>query len=516
MLVMLGERLKISYPILLVLAGLGISIIPGMPHVEIEPEIVFLIFLPPLLYEAAWYTSWYEFWKWKRSIILLAFGLVLFTSLIVAFVSSALIPGFTLAMGFLLGGIISPPDAIAATSVLRGLRVPKRVLTILEGESLINDASSLIVFRFALMAILTGQFVLREAAVDFFVVTVMGIAIGVGISFVIFILHRLLKATPSIDTTLTILTPYILYLVAEQFHFSGVMAVVSGGLFMSFRAHRFLNYSSRIQSSSVWSTIVFVFNGVVFILIGLQLPVIVAGLEEYSIGQVIGYGVLISLLTIIIRIVWLFPGAYLPRMLSKKIREEEERPDIRGVFLISWAGMRGVVSLASALSIPLMLNNNMPFPHRNLIMFITFIVILVTLVFQGLSLPYVIRRLKIEEDVDSENGLEQELAIRMKLSKVSVEYMDNKYSRLMVANNLLQRLKIQHENNISMSNEKISQLECVEADRGPLKQYQQVQSELLVLQRQELIKIRSEKTYDDELIRKVEQQLDYDEARLKG
>ena len=197
-----------------------------------EPEIVFLIFLPPILYEAAWFTSWREFWRLKRAVSSLAFGLVL-TSVAVALISNAFIPGFTLALGFLLGGIISPPDAVCATSVLKGLNIPKRITGILEGESLVNDASSLIVFRFALAAVLTGEFVLEKAIVDFFVVAIMGIVIGVTIGVVIYKCHKYLPTNASIDTILTVLTPYVMYLVAEQFHFSGVLAVVSGGLFLS-------------------------------------------------------------------------------------------------------------------------------------------------------------------------------------------------------------------------------------------------------------------------------------------
>jgi CPA1 family monovalent cation:H+ antiporter len=234
LLFMLSQKIRVSYPIFLVIGGLLIGFIPGMPVISIDPEIIFLIFLPPILYEAAWFTSWHEFWKWKRAIGFLAFGMVFITSICVAFASSALIPGFTLALGFLLGGIISPPDAVAATSVLKGLKVPKRFTAILEGESLVNDASSLIVFRFALVAVMTGHFVLQEAVVSFFVAAIMGVAVGISIGAAIYLLQRFLPTTPSLDTVMTVITPYVMYLAAEQFHFSGVLAVVSGGLFLSF------------------------------------------------------------------------------------------------------------------------------------------------------------------------------------------------------------------------------------------------------------------------------------------
>ena len=226
MLVMLAQRIRIAYPIFLVIAGLCISFIPGTPRLHLEPDLVFLIFMPPLLYEAAWYTSWNDFWKWKRPIVLLAFGLVFFTSTIVAYTSTATIPDFNLALGFLLGGIISPPDAVAAATVMRGMKVPKRMMTILEGESLVNDASSLIVFKFALAAVLTGVFSMQQATGQFFLVAGMGIVVGLAGAHIMYVIHRFLPTTPAIDAALTIMTPYILFLTAEQVGFSGVVAVV--------------------------------------------------------------------------------------------------------------------------------------------------------------------------------------------------------------------------------------------------------------------------------------------------
>ena len=235
MLTMLSEKLQVSYPILLVISGLLISLIPGMPSLRLQPDLVFLIFLPPLLYAAAWNTSWTDFWKMRRAIALLSFGLVFFTSAAVALVSHAIIPDFTLAFGFLLGGIVSPPDAVAATSVLQGLKVPRRVVTILEGESLVNDASSLIVFRFALAAIITGQFTFADASRQFALVAGMGIVIGLVIAYLVYLIHRFFPTTASIDAALTLITPYTMYITAEHFHFSGVLSVVSGGLFLTYR-----------------------------------------------------------------------------------------------------------------------------------------------------------------------------------------------------------------------------------------------------------------------------------------
>lgn len=391
LLVMLAKHIKVAYPVFLVIAGLGISLIPGVPKLHLDPELIFLIFLPPLLYEAAWYTSWNDFWKWKRPISQLAFGLVFFTSLVVAYVSSSLIPGFTLALGFLLGGIVSPPDAVAAATVLKGMKVPKRLLTILEGESLVNDASSLIVFKFALAAVLTGSFSLQEATGQFFIVAGMGVVIGLVGAHIMYVIHRFLPTTPAIDAALTVMTPYILFLAAEHFHYSGVMAVVSGGLFISYRSHEvFQNGNTRLNMLGVWTTMIFVMNALVFILIGLSLPEIVAGLGAYFISDGIIYGLVISAIVIALRFLWVYPTLHFPRWFLPKERKEPS-PGWKLPMVMSWAGMRGVVSLATALSIPMMMNDGTVFPYRNLIVFVTFIVIFVTLVFQGLTLPFLIK-----------------------------------------------------------------------------------------------------------------------------
>ncbi len=512
---MLGQKLKISYPILLVIGGLLISLIPGIPNITLSPEIVFLLFLPPLLYEAAWYTSWNDFWKLKRPILLLAFGLVVFTSVIIAYLSSAMIPGFTLALGFLLGGIISPPDAVAATSVLKGIKLPKRIVTILEGESLINDASSLIVFRFALAAVMTGQFAFNSAVGNFFVVTVMGIIIGLAIAFIFYLFHRYLPTTADIDTALSIMAPYIMYLAAEHFHYSGVMAVVTGGLFLSYRSHEIFNHQSRLQTTSVWSTIVFILNGLVFILIGLQLPVIINGLNGYSIGEAIFYGLVISLAAIIIRLLWVFPATYIPRYLFKSIRDGEPNPGFNGAFVVGWAGMRGVVSLAAALNIPLLLNDGTAFPHRNLILFITFIVILVTLVLQGLSLPAIIRRMNMEapkEDIPEE---EQDSAIRIRLINAALIVINENYRKEASENKLVGNLRTVLETNIIHIIERLNSMEYEAEDRAERAVYKKIYTHILEAQRRELVALRREKIYNDDEIRKHQNQLDIEEIRLK-
>src|ERR1700761_8085255 len=256
--VMAARRLKIASPLLLVAGGLLLSWIPAFSHIQIDPELIFLIFLPPLLYEAAWYTSWKEMWRWRRVISVFAVLIVILTSGVVAIVSNAWIPGFTLALGFLLGGIVSPPDAVSATSVMRLVRAPKRITSILAGESLLNDASSLIIFRFALAAIDTGRFVVHEAFGSFLLVIVLGIGIGVGIALVYYAITRWLPTTPDIDIVLTLTAPYVMYIAAESLHFSGVLSVVSGSLFLSTRSYQILSHRSRLRGANVWTTVGFV------------------------------------------------------------------------------------------------------------------------------------------------------------------------------------------------------------------------------------------------------------------
>ena len=515
LLIMLAQKVKISYPIFLVIAGLGISYIPGIPAMSIDPEVIFLIFLPPLLYEAAWYTSWNDFWRWRRPISLLAFGLVIITSLAVAFLTSSMIPGFTLAMGFLLGGIVSPPDAIAATSVLKNIKVPKRITTILEGESLVNDASSLIVLRFALAAVITGQFSFSDAAGDFLLSTVVGIVIGLAVAHILYLIHRFLPTTPSIDAAITLISPYFMYLAAEQFHFSGVMAVVSGGLFLSYQSHEiFVDGQSRLQAINVWATLAIILNAFVFILIGLELPVIMSGLKGYSLWEATKYGLIISALVIVLRIAWIYPVAFIPRWLSKKVRGKEAHPGWKGPLIIGWAGMRGVVSLAAALSLPITTAALINFPHRNLIIFITFVVILVTLVFQGLTLPLIIKAIHIREIDPLVPEEQQEATINQRLLQVSLNRLKEHYPNELEAIGLVNALKDSLENSLNHVSRRLESMECEAIDQAEMEVYNHILKDMYRIQRQELHKIRKEKAFSDEVIRKQEMQIDLSDTKI--
>lgn len=515
LLVMLGQKLGISYPIFLVLGGLGLSFVPGLPVVRIAPEVIFLVFLPLLLYEGAWYIAWHDFWRWRRPIMLLAFGLVVFTSGIVAVVAHWLIPGFTLALGFLLGGIISPPDAVAAASVLKGVSVPKRITVIVEGEGLLNDASSLIVFQFALAAVVSGTFVWQQAAVSFLLVAGGGLAVGLVVAGGFYLIHKYLPTTPSINTALTFMTPYVMYLLAEELKVSGVLAVVSGGLLMSFLSHRVFDANTRLQANGSWASVVFVLNALVFILIGLQLPIVVRGMRNYSLlAEAINYGLLMSGVVIAVRLLWVYPGAFLPRWLSRRVRASEPSPGWQGPLVLGWAGMRGVISLAAALSVPL-LANGQAFPQRNLILFITFVVILVTLVFQGLTLPLIIRFTRVAELEDRPSLEEQEASVRLHLRQAAVKYLQTQYAAQIQDNELVARLQQRMETEVSLTTRTINSLEDDQSGRDALRQYHRVLLDVLGVEREALDHLRRHDSFDDEVLRQQEAQLDLDEAKVK-
>jgi Na+/H+ antiporter len=511
-LVMIANKLRLAYPIVLVIGGLGLSFFSEFSKIVINPEMVFFIFLPPLLYEAAWQISWKEFWKWRRVIASFAFPIVILTASVVAFVSNALIPGFTLALGFLLGGIISPPDAISATTIMRQVKVPKSLISIAEGESLLNDASSLIVFRFALAAVVTGQFYLAPAASSFFMVVVMGILIGVAVGYLFYAIHRWLPLTPSIEIVLTFVTPYCMYYSAEYFHFSGVLSVVCGGLLLSNKRQSMLNYVSRIQGVNVWTSIVFVLNGLIFLLIGLQLPSIISQLGDTSLGMATWYGIVISITLIVTRLFCALGASVFTTFMSRFITVADAHPGFKSPFILGWAGMRGVVSLAAALSIPLFIQGEQAFPHRNLILFITFIVILATLVLQGLTLPWLVRKLKLEDRPDTKSDSEQEKIIQKKLAHYSLKYMDEKLDDSGRQNEYILHLRSKLELELKLFSQ---ELEEELTTTGPvMKHFQDMYLELLEEQRRILNEINRHSEFDEDLIRKYLMLIDLEELKI--
>jgi len=511
-LVMLANKLRLAYPIVLVIGGLLLSLTSSFFDITIDPQLFFFIFLPPLLYEAAWKTSWKEFWKWRRVITSFAFPIVIITSCVVAFVSNALIPGFTLALGFLLGGIISPPDAVSATNIMRRVKAPRSLVSIIEGESLLNDASSLVVFRFALAAVITGQFYFEQAVGSFFLVIIMGIVIGLIVGGIFYGLHSLLPTTPGIDIVLTLATPYCMYYAAEHFHFSGVLAVVTGGLFLSSKRQSMLSYRSRLEGINVWTSLVFVLNGLVFLLIGLQLPSITAQLGDIGLGTAIWYGLAVSLLLVVTRLLCTFGAGLFTRLMSNFITVADNNPGWKLPLISGWAGMRGVVSLAAALSIPLMIGEQ-PFPYRNLILFITFIVILVTLVFQGLTLPWLIGKVKLEDKYGVMPEEDQKIIIQKKLAKASLMSLEEKYGKERLENEHLQNLMSRLQLDVDFFKQNAEDIKSPE--ENSLRNFQHIYLELLVEQRKLLNKMNKLSEFDEDLIRKYLSLIDMEEFKLR-
>jgi monovalent cation/hydrogen antiporter len=485
---------------------MGLGFITFIPPITLHPDVVFLIFLPPILYEAAWSTSWPEFKKAKRPITLLAIGCVIFTTCAVAWVAHTFVPGLGWAEAFVLGAIISPPDAIAATAATKGLSVPKRVVTILEGESLVNDATGLIAYRYAVAAVVTGSFNLWEAGYKFIFVAAGGILLGYVLARAFKAIFQLTPNNPTTDTTFTFITPYIVYLFAESIHVSGVLAVVTAGLYLSWNSSELFSQQTRLQAKGTWNTVIFILNGIIFILIGLQLPGIAESINEHSISELIKYGAIVSGAVIIGRILWVIPGTYLPRVLVKSIRVNEPRPQKRLVALVAWSGMRGVVSLAAALALPLVIEGSKPFPQRNLIIFLTFSVIFSTLVVQGLTVRPLIKWLGIKAD-SKDHELEQEA--RLEIASAVIEHIEENYS-LALNGEVLNQIKSKYE----MRVQRMIRDQTRKLNDEQLDQFHKIQQELIDLERKMIIKLRGENKISDEAMRKIEYELDLEETRL--
>lgn len=510
-LALLARRLHIPYPILFVIGGLVLALTPGVPRIQLNPELVFLFFLPPLLFPAALFTSWRDFRSNLRPISLLAVGLVLFTTIAIAYLAHHYMK-LPLAAGFVLGAIISPPDAIAATAIAERLRVPRRIVTVLEGESLVNDATALVAYRFAIMAVVTGSFSLGAASVKFLIVCFGGILLGLAVGWLAAWFHKRVVDAP-IEITVSLLTPFAAYLIAERLDVSGVLAVVTAGLYLGWRAPEITDFQTRLDGRPVWEMIEFVLNGFVFILIGLQLPTILhaASSNDLPTSQLILYALVISLAVIVVRIAWVFPATYLPRLLFKSIRARDPYPSWRHVTIVAWTGMRGVVSLAAALALPLEKADGSPFPGRDLIVFLSFVIILATLVVQGLSLPPLIRWLGVEDD----DSLEQEeREARLAANKAALARLNEVAEHDSAKADAVKRLRIEYE-------DRIRQLEATEPDHKSHRlrlfssEYERLSREGLVQERHTILQLRNKNVINDEVLRRIQQDIDLAEARLR-
>jgi CPA1 family monovalent cation:H+ antiporter len=506
-----ARRIGVPYPILMTLGGLALGLLPGLPRVELAPDIVFLLFLPPLLFAAAFFTSPRELAANARPIGLLAIGLVLVTTVVVAVAVHTLASGVPWAVAFALGAIVSPPDAVAATAIAQRLGLPRRVVTILEGESLVNDATALVAYRLAVIAAVSGAFSLVDAALSFVVVSVGGVAIGLVAGWAIaFVLGRL--NDPPVEVLLSLLGPFGAWLPAEALGVSGVLSVVTAGIVVGRAAPRILGSDARVLGSGVWQMVVFTLNGLVFILIGLQLPNIIDNLAATrTFAELASWAVIVSVTVILVRLAWVFPGTYLPRWLSARVRAREQPPSPRGVLIVGWAGMRGVVSLAAALALPLTVDGGAPFPERDLVIFLTFSVILATLVGQGLTLPWLIRRLGIGDDGTADH---EELHAREAALEAALARLDELDSEVPGHRELLDHLReryvhaTEHLEHDHESGEVPLDQEAVE--------HAAIRLAVIDAQRLAVVDLRDRGVISDEAWRRVERGLDLEELRAEG
>ncbi len=518
MMIAITNRRKLPYPVLLLAAGLIIGFVPMLPKLALDPEVVFYIILPPLLYDAAYKTSWHEFKTSIRPISALAVSLVFFTTVAVAVTAQYLIPGFSWPLAFVLGAVVSPPDAVAASGIIKGLGLNKKVITILEGESLVNDASALIAYRYAVAAVSTGAFVFWEAGLGFLMVAGVGIIIGVATGYIFVAAHKRIENNSVVETSLTLLSPFISYHTAEYFHMSGVLAVVSTGLVMSWRAPEVFSYQTRMRTRLVWDTLIFLMQGFVFILIGLQLPAVIKGMGNYPLKDILGYGLVISLVTIIVRIVWVFAGARMHSILRKSNKSGTENAvsenTWKNVLLVAWTGTRGVISLAAALALPLVMSNGSPFPKRDSIIFLAFVVIFVTLVVQGLTLPILVKLLRIKPATDAASE-QRELQLFMATNTLNFVEQDMQEENSQVKDKLrrkydaiVKQLTSEHRRLQKLARTKEANVATAPDDML------NAQLEISRFQRTLLLKLHKEGDFGDDVIKEAEQELDVNELQL--
>src|SRR5437868_10646066 len=507
LLALVARRIRLPYPILLTVGGVVLALIPQLPAIHVAPELVFDLFLPPLIYPAAVFTSWRDFRTNLRPILLLAIGLVVLTMTTIAFVFHELV-GLPLAVGFVFGAIVSPPDAVAALAVTQNLRVPRKIIVILEGESLINDASSFISFRFAVAAVMTGTFSLAQASLQFLFVAAGGICVGLVVGWLVVQLQKRLD-DPPVQTLFSLLTPYVAYFSGEKLHVSGILAVVIAGIYIGWRAPRILSGRMRLQVYPVWEMVTFILNGILFMLIGLQLPQVIDVLAPGTVTRVAWLAIVFVALIVLVRFVWVFGATYLPRLLSPTFHRKNPAP-WKQTALIAWTGMRGADSLAGALAIPLVLANGQPFPGRDLILLLTFCVIFATLVLQGLTLTPLVHCLKIKDDRITEK---EERVARLKANEAALARLEEIASSKQAMPKAVERLRSEYE-------DRIRQLQIEEPDGESVSRlyspdFEELACEMLQTERDTVIALRNEEAINDQALRRVQRDIDLAEARLR-
>jgi len=505
----LARKLKIPYPIVLVIGGTLLGFIPGIPRVQLNPDIVFYVVLPPLLYAAAWETSWRDFSYHLVSILLLAFGLVSFTVIGVALGAPWLFPGFDWKIGLVLGAVVAPTDALAATSIAQRIGLPKRISDILEGESLVNDATGLLALEFGISILLKNETpTATDAVLRLTYLIIAGIAVGLVTGWIVNWIEQRIDDGP-IEIAISILVPYAAYFTADALHASGVLAVVACGLYLTRRSAEFFSPGVRLQAGAVWDALSYVLNGLVFVLIGLQLPYVLAGIHGYSLGTLVLYGALFGGLVIALRVIWVFPGAFVSQLIRTRVLHQTIRPPTaRAILVVGWAGMRGVIALAAAIALPQTLADGSPFPQRNLIIFLAFSVILVTLVGQGLTLPWLVRILRVFDPPGP--NLEEEAARREVLQAALAHLEDSRKKAETEFDAIYEDLAGHYRQRLAALTGKAD----TETGISPLhqKHLSRLSRDLLRIERQTAVRLRNEGQINDATLRQLEYEFDLREA----
>lgn len=507
----LAQFLRIPYPILLAVGGAGLGLVPGAPSVELDPDLVLVILLPPILYAAAFFTPLRELRRNVRPISLLALGLVLATMVGVAAVAHYAL-GFDWAPAFVLGAIVSPTDPVAATAIARQLGVPGRIVTIVEGESLINDGTALVAYKFAVAAVVTGSFSLVEAGGEFVVSAVGGIAVGIGVGAIVAGIRERLD-NPPVEITLALFTSYFAYLPAEELGVSGVLAAVTVGVYMGRLTSHLTSPTTRIQGNAVWEILVFLLNSALFVLIGLQLPVVVEDLEGIGVGTLVAQGALIALSVMAIRVAWVFPFTYGPRVLFRRVRERDPSPPWQHTLLVAWTGMRGAVTLAAALAVPLAVDAGSDFPERNEIIFLSFSVIMGTLLLQGLTLAPLIKLLGVD---DADEHLEREESkARLATVEAALTRIDELAVEDWVREDTAERVRRSFDYRRRRFGSRFDSDADSDGYEERTENYQRLMRELLDAQRMTLVSLRNDGHINDDVMRRIERELDLEDSRLE-
>lgn len=500
-------------PILLVIAGVAASFIPGVPQIRLDPDMALLVVLPLLLYASAFNASVPAFRAYRRGIGLLSVGLTLFSTVVVGLVAHAVIPGLSLAAGMVLGAMVAPPDAVVVTAVGRQVGMPRRVLTMLEGESLLNDPAALTAYGVAVAAVVTGAFDAWSALGQFALSAIGAVVIGAVVAWVLGLVRARIK-DPVSDTVMSLLAPFLAFIPAEEVGASGLVAVVITGLYLGHRAPVLSDAESRLVSQSVWKIIQYLLEGTVFIMIGLQLASVVRGLGDYSPGLLAGVSAAVVATVVVARFVWVIPAAYLPRLLPR-VRRREARPPWQQPVLVSWAGMRGVVSLAAAFALPLSTENGEPFPQRNLLLLLTFVVIAATLLGQGLSLPVLVRRLGLPGPDPARVRLDEESA-QQATADAALRRLDELLAEEDPPPGVAERLRATVENKQTAARERLeNDPDGSDQDEAPSSAYRRLRGEMLTTEREQLVRMRNDGRIEEDLLQRIQRDLDLEEAALR-